>query len=142
MPWVNSMQGSDGTAMFGHFGILLANRVDQPGLRVILEDEGKKFAAEHNLEYVEYVPTDESNPNDGTFGQFVGKIADLIPDDMSRKHRENGTNKGNAPIGLQLGLALDPWEKFKYRERLNRDCIYPGQTLVADWFVTSATPAQ
>lgn len=121
---------------FGHFGILLANKIDQPGLRVIFEEDGIAFAKQHNLEYMETCPSEDDKKVRAMFSKIVAKAIIQIPDSMNRTSRELGVGRGTTPIGLQLGLALDPWSKFKYKERLRREKTISEATKTCDWLTT------
>ncbi len=118
---------------YGHFGILLANKIDQTGLRVIFEEEAASFAKEHNLTYYETCPSEETKMVNNLFSNILIKAFLQIPDSMNRLSRDLGIAKGTTPIGLQLGLALDPWNKYKYKERLKKEKKIVEATKSVDW---------
>ena len=67
------------------------------------------------------------------FSNILIKAFLQIPDSMNRLSRDLGIAKGTTPIGLQLGLALDPWNKYKYKERLKKEKTIVEATKSVDW---------
>ncbi|KAJ3329957.1 hypothetical protein HDU91_003714 [Kappamyces sp. JEL0680] len=121
-----------GTTPYGFTAALVANRIDQPGRRVILQEDAVKFARQHRLDYYECSPSDDADSIHEMFYKIVSQVVAQIPEGMGRRQRISGAVSGVCPIGLQLGLALDPVAKYKYKQRLKTELLLPTTSEV-DW---------
>jgi hypothetical protein len=122
--------------VYGHIGVLIANKIDQTGRRVIFSEAAQEFAKKHQLDYYECSPSDEPEVIHEIFHQIISKIIEKVPESSSKRSRLNGTVKQVCPIGLQWGLALPPASKFKYKQRLKAESFIPTSAEV-DWLTDS-----
>ncbi|KAI8923369.1 P-loop containing nucleoside triphosphate hydrolase protein [Entophlyctis helioformis] len=170
IPWIDEI----GARSFAHgsmspFGcakLLIGNKTDTPGKRVILTAEAEAFAHRYGMKYFETSETDDYESSHEIFQSLVETVFRSAPRDLSPKSTTHtaggkpaGSGTGNAgassanpdavkmqsymaPIGLHLGMAMDPTTKARYRLKVRE--TQPARnsgTLVVDWLKSSRPSA-
>ena len=162
--WVRSMHSfsnssQDPQSVFGYHKLLIGNKTDTPGNRKIFSEEAQSFASRYGMSYFETSNSDETQISEEMFKSMIEAIVknEAMPIESVPTATYSGfltpirmksgfvtpsgprpalTNPNSflSPIGIHLGLSMEPQKKVSYRQKLresqpNRDCC----TNVVDW---------
>jgi GTPase SAR1 family protein len=111
--------------------VLVGNKIDMPGRRMILQEDAENFAYSHGMEYFETSQTDDLEVINEIFQSIISQICKKISFIERAKLK---SERYESPIGLQLNLALEPTWKFKYKQKLKNVLPSEVATSTVDWF--------